>query len=696
MKRLALLLICAVSLFASEWHGGKLTQSDYFQDQDDRAAVVDSSGNPHVVYGGDHLYYTHYNGSAWQVDLLDEAVGVGAGASMAIDSEDNLYIVYADDYNKKLKFKYIDHSGFQGEPVWIADIGSSNYRHTAVAVDNNKTISVVYTDYASNALKYIKFPSGGLQLPPVTLVSSYFGNNDHSIAVDASGVLHIAYSSLNEHALKYISIAPDDSTDYQTLDVSEITSFYHPSIAAGFDGKVHISYFDMHGALKYVQIVSGTPSTPAVLNSDRNSMTETSIAVNNSGDVFIAFQDAGDVNLLKRTADGTVSLSAISTPESDGRYPTIALNALGFPHIFHYDYSNALYHTGIFLTASTVLVHQGGMDSGAYSAVAFDQNKTAHIVYTDDTDNFIKYNTKTASGYSGIPASLSIGGTTNDLSILSDSLNRIRLILHTNSTMRHAFLDTGATLSNIKFITSAWKSSAAADTSGNIHFAYCAESTLRYGIIDTSGEAALDEMLDDRPACESPSVAIDKNQNIHIAYADYAGYEDRYAKVLSNGTLREPITIDGLSINIGAVTTDSEGHAHIIDAVFSSTTGNKTLRHIHFSAEGTVLAIEPLPVDDIQPAESTAVVTDRYGVIHFAYIDTLTKTLNVLSGRDGHWNTPVRIADYAYDGKIGMALSADQKLLITYHDDFDKELAYRETQLQPPMNMVPILHYLLH
>ena len=62
-----------------------------------RAIAVDSNNHPHFAYGGDHLYYTYYDGSSWHYETVDSSPGVGRYASIALDESDNAHISYYND-----------------------------------------------------------------------------------------------------------------------------------------------------------------------------------------------------------------------------------------------------------------------------------------------------------------------------------------------------------------------------------------------------------------------------------------------------------------------------------------------------------------------------------------------------------------------------------------------------------------------
>ena len=48
----------------------------HFDAMTDRSLRLDSDGNPHIAYGGDHLYYAWYDGAEWQYETADETLHV--------------------------------------------------------------------------------------------------------------------------------------------------------------------------------------------------------------------------------------------------------------------------------------------------------------------------------------------------------------------------------------------------------------------------------------------------------------------------------------------------------------------------------------------------------------------------------------------------------------------------------------------
>src|SRR3972149_8149162 len=181
----------------------------YFHDFYSRAIAIDTSGNPHVAYGGKNLYYAYYDGSAWRNETVDSSYGVGEYPSIVADTSGKVHISYLDDTNGDLK-------------------------------------------YATNA-------SGSW----VTTVVDSDGGWDTSIALDASGKSHISYYDVTNSDLKYATNA-SGSWVTTTVDNSETVGWY-TSLALDTLGKIHISYYDITNEdLKYATNTSGSWVTSTV------------------------------------------------------------------------------------------------------------------------------------------------------------------------------------------------------------------------------------------------------------------------------------------------------------------------------------------------------------------------------------------------------------------------------------------------
>ena len=78
----------------------------YFRYMGIHALRFDSQGNPHIVYGGDYLYYAHHDGADWIIQTVDETGGTGMAASLALDDADRPHIAYQDGSHFDAVLKY--------------------------------------------------------------------------------------------------------------------------------------------------------------------------------------------------------------------------------------------------------------------------------------------------------------------------------------------------------------------------------------------------------------------------------------------------------------------------------------------------------------------------------------------------------------------------------------------------------------
>jgi hypothetical protein len=87
----------------AEWTIEAVDAPKYFFDFSQRAIAINGANQPHIVYGGDHLYYAYFDGIEWQYEVIDDSPGVGRHASIAICPAGNVHISYSDWTNRDLK-----------------------------------------------------------------------------------------------------------------------------------------------------------------------------------------------------------------------------------------------------------------------------------------------------------------------------------------------------------------------------------------------------------------------------------------------------------------------------------------------------------------------------------------------------------------------------------------------------------------
>jgi hypothetical protein len=116
--------------------------------------ALDENGYPHISYNdgtAGNLKYAHYDGTTWQVEIVDR-VGSwfwGGGNSLVLDENEHPHISYYDAGS--LKYAYRDASGWHIETVDSErDVGW----YTSLALDGEGIPHISYYDASNRDLKY--------------------------------------------------------------------------------------------------------------------------------------------------------------------------------------------------------------------------------------------------------------------------------------------------------------------------------------------------------------------------------------------------------------------------------------------------------------------------------------------------------------------------------------------------------------
>jgi len=72
------LLLTNLNVVALDWQVERIDDPKYFN-LTNSSILLDELENPHVFYGGHHLYHSFYNGSEWIFETIDDAPDVGGG-----------------------------------------------------------------------------------------------------------------------------------------------------------------------------------------------------------------------------------------------------------------------------------------------------------------------------------------------------------------------------------------------------------------------------------------------------------------------------------------------------------------------------------------------------------------------------------------------------------------------------------------
>lgn len=212
---------------------------------------LDSNNFPHISYYDTlitALKYANWDGSEWQIEIVDSSGNVGKYTSLALDANDYPHISYYDETNGNLKYTYWDGSQWQIETV-------DSYRtvglYTSLALDANDNRYISYYDASFGDLKYASKKA----LETLIITASCGGNG----SIVPSGEIEVkygydkAFTVTPDEGFRVASITVDGSDidlatneswdaengEYTFSDVTE-----NHTIEAGFEDATSISIED--------------------------------------------------------------------------------------------------------------------------------------------------------------------------------------------------------------------------------------------------------------------------------------------------------------------------------------------------------------------------------------------------------------------------------------------------------------------
>jgi hypothetical protein len=306
----------------------------------DRSLRLDTNKRPHIAYGGDNLYYLHFNGSSWIYETIDPSPGTGKYASLALDNNNRPHVSYYDIQRGALKYARKMGS------VW-----------EIFTVDAPPGFFSTFDDQESRDVDGENLDSFG------EVRDWFFG------LYGQDGFSEEFPSGLEGEASEIIVEMIQD--DYE-VDQSE------PDI------------LEKEAAQIEVEIQAAINETGRGLFS--------SIAVNNASVPFISYYDAGGGDLKIARWTGTAwDIRTLDSTGNVGLYTSLGLDSNGNPHISYYDATlgnlKYLRWTGSAWSTPVVVDNGGGTNRyvGLYSSITLDPDRNPHISYYDTFYRNLKY-----------------------------------------------------------------------------------------------------------------------------------------------------------------------------------------------------------------------------------------------------------------------------------------------------------------
>lgn len=303
--------------------------------------ALDSNDQPHIVYFGREgidVRYARIVDSEWEIHIVDGETQQAFGASIAVDSLDQVHISYP--YNRILKYAFRSGSEWELQEV---DPEKRSAGSVCIDIDSNDNPHIVYSNNAGTTLNYAKWSGSTWEFQSFKTTSVI--TDDRFFSLDPNDSPYAVYEEYVRYPsvdLNYI-LFTDSGVDSQLIDPLDSTTVAGSFLVFDSSGSPHISYDVIEGAwgyeVKYARLVEGSWDIQTI---DKNEYYNysSSIALDSNDHPHISYHISsedwsyGEMRYAIWTgSDWDIQTIVIEPTNSTGH---LSLDSSDLPHIVYY------------------------------------------------------------------------------------------------------------------------------------------------------------------------------------------------------------------------------------------------------------------------------------------------------------------------------------------------------------------------
>ena len=339
---------------------------------------------------GENVRLTNYSGDSQQSDI-------------AVDSKDNVHIVWYDnrDGNWEIYYKKLDSF----RKVLVNDTRITNESHKSIypsiAIDSNDNIHIVWYDERNGDkdIFYTKLDNNGKTLVDVSCKT--FTATNHikpEIVIDLNDKIHLIWQKevSSKYRLYYKQLNNNGDTQINDKQLSSTSSSIKPSAIVDSSNDIHICWINPFGGHFYVKYKKIDDNGNEVV--DQKSITSKddswypSIINDTEGNIHIVWQYNNEIYYEKLDNDGNTIVDNKRITYAGGEYPDISIDKMNNISLVWQSqregneeiYYKKLNDTGESLSEDIRITND--KEVSQYPKVVVDSKNNVHIVWQDNRD----------------------------------------------------------------------------------------------------------------------------------------------------------------------------------------------------------------------------------------------------------------------------------------------------------------------